>query len=84
MKKTDHNELLLFNNFKNGKERAFEYFYNKYYSQILGFNIQFLHIKEEAKGITQEAFINLWLNKDKILTPQGVESFLYTFFEDRR
>jgi len=83
MKKTDHNELLLFNNFKNGQERAFEYFYNKYYSQILGFNIQFLHIKEEAKGITQEAFINLWLNKDKISTPPGIQSFLYTYAKSK-
>jgi len=83
MDKTNNNESLHFINFKKGNELAFEYFFNKYYSQILGFGIQFLHDKEEAKGITQEAFINLWLNKDKISTDPGIRSFLYTYAKSK-
>jgi len=83
MNKTYKNESLLFNNFRKGNEPAFAYFFNKYYRHILGFSIQFLHDKEEAQGITQEAFIHLWTNKDKITTLNGIQSFLYTFAKSK-
>ena len=77
------NELMLFNAFKKGKELAFEYFFNKYYSNIVGFCVQFIFDEEEAKNITQEAFLNLWTNKDKIEVPSGIKSFLYTYAKSK-
>ena len=76
-------ELLHFENLKIGDDKAFEYFFNKYHSRILGFCIQFICDKPEAKGITQEAFLNLWLQRDKIEKLSGIESFLYTYAKSK-
>lgn len=76
-------ELLNFENLKSGNEKAFEYFFNKYYSHILGFCIQFIYDKPQSSGITQDAFLNLWLNKGKIEKVSGVESFLYTYAKSK-
>lgn len=75
---TNKDELLQFENLKKGEELSFEFFFNKYYNFILGFCIQFVHDKDEANSITQEAFVNLWLNREKIDTLNGIPSFLYT------
>jgi len=83
MDKTNNNESFHFINFKQGNEMAFEYFFNKYHSQILGFCIQFIYNKPEAKGITQEAFINLWSNRQQIEKSNGIESFLYTYAKSK-
>jgi RNA polymerase sigma-70 factor, ECF subfamily len=83
MKKTNTNELLQFKRLKKGNELAFEFFFNKFYNHILGFCIQFVYDKGEANNITQEAFINLWLNKSKIETLNGIKSFLYTFAKSK-
>lgn len=76
-------ELLHFVNLKKGNEKAFEFFFNKYYDYILGFCIQFIYDKPEAKGITQEAFLNLWKNKKDIDKINGIESFLYTYAKSK-
>lgn len=76
-------ELRHFEDFKNGKENGFEYFFNKYYDHILGFCIQFIYDKPESKGITQEAFLNLWESRNTIEKVGGVESFLYTYAKSK-
>lgn len=83
MKLYSKEELLQLNNLKKGNERAFEYFFNKYYDSILGFCIQFIYNKPEAKGITQEAFINLWSSRQQIEKINGIESFLYTYAKSK-
>lgn len=76
-------EIKHFEGLKKGNEKGFEYFFNKYYDHILGFCIQFIYDKPESKGITQEAFINLWENRHQIEKINGVESFLYTFAKSK-
>ncbi len=76
-------ELLHYENLKKGQAKAFEYFFNKYHGRILGFCLQFVYDKPEAKGITQEAFLNLWLQRDKIEKLSGIESFLYTYAKSK-
>lgn len=83
MKEYNIKELNHFNDFKNGNEKGFEYFFNKYYKHILGFCIQFIYDKPESKGITQETFLNLWENRNQIEKINGIESFLYTFAKSK-
>ena len=83
MKLYSKEELLQLNKLKKGNEKAFEYFFNKYYDSILGFCIQFIYNKPEAKGITQEAFINLWSSRQQIEKINGIESFLYTYAKSK-
>lgn len=69
---------LQFSLFKEGNERAFQYFFNLHYSSIAGFCRQFLYDEDKANSTAQEAFINLWLNREKLDKPTGIKSFLYT------
>jgi RNA polymerase sigma-70 factor (ECF subfamily) len=81
--KDNNNELLYFKNFKKGQESAFEYFFNLYHNNILGFCVQFLNNQDEANGITQESFLNLWLNRENVTTINGIKSFLYTYAKSK-
>ncbi|TXE09712.1 RNA polymerase sigma-70 factor [Seonamhaeicola algicola] len=75
--------LLLFKQFKSGNEKAFEFFFNKHYSHILGFCIQFIYDESDAKNITQEAFLNLWEHRKNIKKPKGIETYLYTYAKSK-
>lgn len=65
--------------FKNGDELAFEKVFKSNHSQIVGFCSQFIHDRDKAKSLAQEAFINLWLNREKIETLNGIKAFLFTY-----
>lgn len=65
--------------FKNGDELAFEKVFKANHSQIVGFCNQFISDLDKAKSLTQEVFLNLWLNRGKIETLNGIKAFLYTF-----
>ena len=63
---------------KNGDETAFEQIFQDDFNRIVGFCLQFVADKEQAKNLAQEAFIKLWLNRSKIESVNGIRSFLYT------
>jgi RNA polymerase sigma-70 factor (ECF subfamily) len=65
--------------FKNGDELAFEKIFKSNNGQIVGFCNQFINDWDKAKSLTQEAFINLWINREKIETLNGIKAFLYTY-----
>ncbi|HZL08797.1 MAG TPA: RNA polymerase sigma-70 factor [Prolixibacteraceae bacterium] len=65
--------------FKKGDELAFEKIFKSNYNQIVGFCNQFISDLDKAKCLTQEVFLNLWLNREKIETVNGIRAFLYTF-----
>lgn len=65
--------------FKNGDELAFEKIFKSNHSQIVCFCNQFITDLDKAKSLSQEVFLNLWLNREKIETLNGIRSFLYTF-----
>jgi RNA polymerase sigma-70 factor (ECF subfamily) len=65
--------------FKNGDELAFEKVFKSNHSQIVGFCSQFIHDRDKAKSLAQEAFINLWLNREKIENLNGIKAFLFTY-----
>lgn len=65
--------------FKNGDELAFEKIFKANHSKIVGFCNQFISDLDKAKSLTQEVFLNLWLNREKIETVNGIRAFLYTY-----
>ena len=68
----------LFFRFKNGDEKAFKFYFDKYNANIVGFCVQFLYDEDKAKSIAQEAFIKLWVNREKLVKENGIAAFLYT------
>ena len=77
----DQSELndFFFLRFKNGDELAFEKIFKSNHRQIIGFCNQFITDWDKAQSLAQEAFINLWLNREKIETLNGIKAFLYTY-----
>ncbi len=65
--------------FKEGDEKVFETVFNSDYDMIVGFCSHFTNDLERARNQAQEAFLNLWLTRDKIETINGIRSFLYTY-----
>jgi RNA polymerase sigma-70 factor (ECF subfamily) len=78
IKQTDLDDFFL-HRFKNGDELAFEKIFKANHSLIVGFCNQFIAEQDKAKSLAQEVFLNLWLNREKIKTINGIKSFLYTF-----
>ncbi|SHF80557.1 RNA polymerase sigma-70 factor, ECF subfamily [Mariniphaga anaerophila] len=68
-------EFLLF---KAGNEKVFDKIFRINYNKVTGFCNQFIFDLDKSKSITQEAFLKLWLNRDKVQTENGIYSFLYT------
>ncbi|OOV17446.1 RNA polymerase sigma-70 factor [Flavobacterium sp. LM4] len=72
-----------FESFKKGEEAAFTYFYHNYFSRIASFCVQFVYDADEAENLAQEAFINLWENRENIDSINGIQSFLYTYAKSK-
>jgi len=83
MENTENKELIKFVHFKKGDEQAFEYFFYKFYNHIVGFCVQFIYDENDAKELAQEAFLNLWTQREKIKTVNGIPSFLYTYSKSK-
>lgn len=64
--------------FKNGNEQVFEFIFEKYYEKLVGFCNQFISDLDKSKSLAQQAFIKLWLNREKIEQINGITAFLYT------
>lgn len=64
--------------FRSGDEQAFEKIFKSNHDQIVGFCNQFISDLDKSKSLSQEVFLNLWLNREKIETINGIKSFLYT------
>ena len=64
--------------FKEGNDAAFEKVFKSDYNRIVGFCQQFISDKDVAKSLAQDAFVKLWLNREKIESINGIRSFLYT------
>ena len=77
----DQSELndFFFHRFKNGDELAFEKIFKSNNGQIVAFCNQFITDWDKSQSLAQEAFINLWLNREKIETLNGIKAFLYTY-----
>ncbi len=65
--------------FNQGDEKVFEEIFQLNYNRIVGFCTHFINDLEKARNHAQEAFIHLWLNREKIKTQNGIVSFLYTY-----
>jgi RNA polymerase sigma-70 factor (ECF subfamily) len=66
------------NRFKEGHEPSFERVFKSDYNRIVGFCKQFIGDKDKSQSLAQEAFVKLWLNREKVESLNGIHSFLFT------
>ncbi|MCF8226216.1 MAG: RNA polymerase sigma-70 factor [Bacteroidales bacterium] len=72
-----------FQRFKAGDEKVFELIFRQYYNQIVAFSYSFVDDKYISENVSQESFINLWINRRKVEKPAGIKAFLYTIAKSR-
>jgi RNA polymerase sigma-70 factor (ECF subfamily) len=65
--------------FKDGDQLAFEKIFKSNNIQLVNFCNHFISDIDKSKSLAQEAFVNLWLNRQKIETFNGIKAFLYTY-----
>lgn len=75
--KTSNNERELLLAIADGDEKAFAQLYHQYYNQLSGFLQKFSLSEATAKDILQEAFLRVWLNRDKLPGIDNFSAWLY-------
>lgn len=63
--------------FEEGDERTFSKIFDLYYDLVFQKVFRFCQCKEEAEEITQEAFIQLFIHREKIKDCEGFFPYLY-------
>jgi len=61
-----------------GKEDGFKYLYDHFHKKIIGYCINKGLSREESEEITQEIFVKIWKNIDKIERGQNIRSYIFT------
>jgi RNA polymerase sigma-70 factor (ECF subfamily) len=63
---------------KAGNMLAFDELYRKYSKRLYKFTYSILKTKEEVENITQDVFLNLWLNREKVEKNSSVKYYIFT------
>jgi RNA polymerase sigma-70 factor (ECF subfamily) len=67
-----------FTTLQKGKEEAFAFFFQQYFTALCFFANNILHNEDEAKDIVQDSFVKLWNSRNANYQSETVKSFLYT------
>lgn len=71
------NERRLILGLKKGDHDSYETLFDLYYAKFVNFADALIRDRTAAKDIVQEAFIRIWLNRDKLNENQSIENYIY-------
>ena len=71
------NERSLILGLKKGDHDSYETLFDLYYAKFVNFADALIRDRTAAKDIVQEAFIRIWLNRDKLNENQSIENYIY-------
>ncbi|HEY8955956.1 RNA polymerase sigma factor [Chitinophaga sp.] len=77
-KDSPHNEKELLLRVAAGDQPAFQRLFNHYWSRMYANALQFVKSPVLAEDLTQEIFIKIWMNRERLLAVQRFDAFLYT------
>ncbi|HEY4787368.1 MAG TPA: sigma factor, partial [Bacteroidales bacterium] len=60
-----------------GNEKAFDVLFRELYPSLCTFAYRLLNNLEEAEETVQDAFVNLWQNRNQIHIKGSIKSYLY-------
>lgn len=66
-----------------GSYKAFDALYSMYSHRLYSFAFKLTKSHLDASEIVQNSFINLWLNRDKILTCSSLQPYLFTIAKNQ-
>jgi len=62
---------------RKGNVSAFDYIFENYNQKVFNFCLKLLNKQEDAEEVTQEVFIALWENREKIELNTSLSSYIY-------
>lgn len=72
----DQKDLLL--RISGGDEKAFHLLYELYQEKIFFLSLKLMGSKEKARDLTQEIFLKLWINREKLANVEHFSAYLNT------
>jgi RNA polymerase sigma-70 factor, ECF subfamily len=70
-------EINIINDIRNGDEKAFETLFRSYYDQLLKYAREILKDHDAAEEVTEEIFVHIWENRQKIHIETSLRAYLY-------
>ena len=70
-------EAAIWQDFKNGDEKAFEVLYDQYFSFLYSYGFQISPNKALVKDCIQNLFVELWRNRARLTEVKCVKKYLY-------
>ena len=64
--------------FRNGKEKAFNFFFHLHYAALTLFCFRIIKDKEASEEIVQDAYLKLWERHENFYHATALKSFLFT------
>jgi len=65
-----------------GNSDAFNEVYCRYRKKVQGYAYRFVRCTEEAEELTQDVFVRLWENREKIDPSQNFDAYLFTIIRN--
>lgn len=73
------NERELILEIVDGNEKAFSTLFLSYISTLKSFALRFTRSEHAAEEIIQEAFVRIWLNRDKLEHVENIKAYIYKY-----
>ena len=81
-KKIEGETNLLFS-VSNGDALAFEHIFKHYSVSLFNYSFQMLDDKALAEDLVQDVFVNIWLNREKLLEIKSFKDYLFILSKNR-
>ncbi len=72
------NDLELLKKIRNNDEIAFKVIFNKYYSRLYYFVLEFISFDDIAENIIQDTFFTLWNKRKELKEDSNLNAYLFT------
>jgi len=72
-----YSEERIWDSFRNGNRNALIYIYNKYFSELLGYGLQFTKDRETVKDCIQNMFIDLFQSYKNLNSSTSIKFYLF-------
>lgn len=83
LEKPLHDELTLFRLISRGDERAFEQIFERYKSRLISYLTIFTKSREEARELTQEIFLKVWLTREGLTEIESPQGYLFSMAKNK-
>ena len=73
-----NNDSELLYRLKHDDEIAFKVIFNKYYSRLYYFVLEFILMDDQAENIVQDTFCTLWIKRNELKDGSNLSAYLFT------